>query len=225
MMMFIGVVVNIHSVIGFTSLRPSLSMASRNNRKQQLSLHPDMPSSLCIIHHTALKTRNITTAIQFYSLFGYHVACRFRAGPARAAWLECSAATARLELIEVPDYVLKEEPGTRARAIDLMQRPEILGHNHVALDVTQQIMKQNQNVSNLNEWLMQLNETSMERFQKSLRVALMPRQQIIGRGVYELAFLYDADGSLIELLHQQSELSREMDSGWEPWDGKGFVGG
>ncbi len=51
-----------------------------------------------------------------------------------------------------------------------------------------------------------------------------PKQQIIGRQVYELAFLYDADGCLIELLHLQNELPQQLDSGWDPWDGTGFVG-
>lgn len=32
------------------------------------------------IHHSALKTRNITTAMQFYSLLGFSVQHKFRAG-------------------------------------------------------------------------------------------------------------------------------------------------
>lgn len=220
--------VNVPSVMGFTSLPPfpSFGIASQkeNNWKQSSRKFSGSPGmSTLSIHHTALKTRNITTAIEFYSLFGYQVACRFRAGPARAAWLELmSSSNDRLELIEVPGYVLQEEPGTRAKVMDLMQRPEILGYNHVALDVTQQI--KHDRFSSLNEWLDQLNRTSMERFQRSLRIALTPRQQIIGRGIYELAFLYDADGSLVELLHKQGERSQELESGWKPWDGEGFVG-
>ena len=31
-------------------------------------------------HHVALKTRNITNAIQFYSMFGFEVHHKFRAG-------------------------------------------------------------------------------------------------------------------------------------------------
>jgi catechol 2,3-dioxygenase-like lactoylglutathione lyase family enzyme len=230
------------------------------------------------IHHTALKTSNITNAIDFYSLLGYQVASRFRAGPARAAWLEIpqgnnavpttttttttlstsSAATSRLELLEVPAYMLT--PLTTARrAPNLMDRPEVLGYNHVALDVTYQIqhmqqqrdqkeldsMRRNTNttgtaaastststtttatsttVSPLADWMSLLNTMSVERFGKTLRVALEPQQQIIGRGVYELAFLFDADGCLVELLHQQSVLPQSVQSGWEPWDGQGFVG-
>jgi catechol 2,3-dioxygenase-like lactoylglutathione lyase family enzyme len=215
-----------NSVLSFTSSPPASIFDYNSRQLKKRKLHPlfaspDTPA--LSIHHSALKTRNITTAIEFYSLFGYQVACRFRAGPARAAWLEfTSTSLTRLELIEVPAYILQEEPGTRARAMDLMQRPEFLGYNHVAIDATEQIL--HAKFTSLNEWLDQLNRTSIDRFQRSLRMAVAPRQQIIGRGVYELAFLYDADGCLIEVLHKQSELSQEIQSGWDPWDGKGFAG-
>lgn len=68
-----------------------------------------------------------------------------------------------------------------------------------------------------------LNSTSFEHFGKSLRVAVKPRQQIIGGSVYELGFIYDADGALVEFLHKQTDLEQDVDSGWEVWDGKGFV--
>jgi catechol 2,3-dioxygenase-like lactoylglutathione lyase family enzyme len=225
----------------------------------------DLPLALppLSIHHTALKTRNITNAIQFYSLLGYQVVSRFRAGPARAAWLEqpvgnsvvpppspatlstpdkdvvvasTTSSSSRLELIEVPAYMLPST-GPPRRALSLMERPAVLGYNHVALDVTFQIQQMQQDSTtqnttttattanaNLADWISQLNATSVERFGKTLRVALEPQQQIIGQGVYELAFLSDADGCLVELLHQQSVLPQNVQSGWEPWDGQGFVG-
>jgi catechol 2,3-dioxygenase-like lactoylglutathione lyase family enzyme len=261
-----------------------------------LSQQPQQLQPPLQIHHTALKTRNITNAIEFYSLLGYQVASRFRAGPARAAWLELpqgntadapttsattttttttpctttSAATSRLELLEVPAYMLPPSSSPTAtrppRAPNLMDRQEVLGYNHVALDVTYQIQHMQQqrrdqqkeqldsvtirntntttaeaststattsNISTsttvsspLADWMSILNTTSVERFGKTLRVALEPQQQIIGRGVYELAFLFDADGCLVELLHQQSVLPQSVNvqSGWEPWDGQGFVG-
>ena len=183
-----------------------------------------------VAHHVALKTRNITTALQFYSLLDFVVTCKFRAGPARAAWLEPFnknnnqvATTTRLEIIEVPTYLLNEQVGTRRRALDLMERQDALGYNHLALDVTQQIASQ-ANLSSLADWMDQLNHKSVDSFGKTLRVALPPRQQIIGQCVYELAFLYDADGCLVELLHQQSELTQTLESGWEPWGGEGFIG-
>jgi catechol 2,3-dioxygenase-like lactoylglutathione lyase family enzyme len=222
------------------------------------------------IHHTALKTRNITNAIEFYSLLGYQVASKFRAGPARAAWLELpqgntasvsAASVSRLELLEVPAYML---PSPRERAPNLMDQQAVLGYNHVALDVTYQIqqmqillqehdqkdddsMTRNTTAStsstststtsttstttiistvSLADWMSRLNATSVELFGKTLRVALEPQQQIIGRNVYELAFLFDADGCLVELLNLKSvlPLTVNVQSGWEPWDGEGFVG-
>lgn len=176
-------------------------------------------------HHSAMKTRNITVSIQFYSLLGFEVEAKFRAGPARAAWLSqpgAPSSNGRLELIEVPSHILQEPEGSKRRAFDLMERQELLGWNHLALDVTDSIReKQSAEDYQLGDWMQDLNERSKALFGKSLRVALEPRQQIIGKRVYELAFLYDADGGLIELLHEQSELEQSLDSGWEPWNGKG----
>jgi catechol 2,3-dioxygenase-like lactoylglutathione lyase family enzyme len=174
------------------------------------------------VHHTAIKTRNITMAIQFYTLFGFEPTKKFRAGPARAAWLEHNgAANSRLELIEVPSYMLDEPEGMKRRALDVTERQNLLGYNHLALEVSASIRQKG--FSNLTEWLDSLNEKSMEMFGKTLRVALQPQQQLIGSSVYELAFLYDADGALVELLHKQKDLPQRIESGWEPWDGKGFV--
>ena len=76
---------------------------------------------------------------------------------------------------------------------------------------------------NLQEWLDDLNQLSIETFGKSLRIALHPTKRIIGRDVYEMAFIYDADGTLVELLKWSNRLEQVVGSGWEPWDGEGFV--
>ena len=145
----------------------------------------------------------------------------------------CIRSRCFLELIEVPSYMLQEEPGTRRRAMDLAKRPELLGWNHLALDVTQSIRNmqpettsttQQQRNGTLSMFLEQLNATSFQQFGKTLRVALEPKQQLIGNEVYELAFLYDADGCLIELLHKQTELKQTIDSGWMPRDDLDFLG-
>eukprot|EP00977_Amphora_coffeiformis_P001788 scaffold353_cov185-Amphora_coffeaeformis.AAC.16 len=173
-----------------------------------------------VLHHAAIRTRNITTAIDFYSLLGFEVDCCFRAGPARAAWLTLgsrSSSGACLELIEVPSYILNEPKGMRRRAPDLMENQLELGYNHIALDVTQHI--RDLQLADLAAWMDQLNETSVQRFGRNLRVALPPRQQMMGQNVFELAFIYDADGSLVEFLHQQAVLSQPIESGWDPWDG------
>jgi len=188
-------------------------------------------------HHTAIRTGDIENAMKFYSLLGFEVEAKFRAGPARAAWLSCdmtgfskdgSRCMARLELIEVPSYMLHEEK-QKNRAIDLLQKETLLGLNHVAFDVTEliryeQTLQENPEVIySLQDWLDKVDIKSQERFGKSLRVALPPWLQNIGRDIYEMAFLYDADGSLVELLRWTKTLDQDMESGWEPWDGKDFL--
>lgn len=220
----------------------TLKIANNNEIENEYTPPP------LVMHHSATKVRNITLAIEFYGLLGFQVSTKFRAGPARAAWLELGARNSntntgqdndastqsgggcRLELIEVPSFVLDEPEGMRRRAYDLMDRQDLLGHNHLALDVTHQIAaaascdddNNSSAVVDLTTWLQALNQTSIRTSNRMLRVALEPQQQMIGQGVYELAFLYDADGALIELLNKQSELSQPMASGWEPWDGSDF---
>jgi catechol 2,3-dioxygenase-like lactoylglutathione lyase family enzyme len=209
--------------------RDSYNNYNNNNDEdtmyQSYSDNTDPPPPI-VIHHTALKTRNITTAIQFYSLFGYQLEGKFLAGPARAAWLELPGSQHRLELIEVPSYILNELLGQKRRAMDLMEREDLLGYNHLALDVTNQI--ENSPHKTLSQWIGHVNEMSMELFGKNLRVALEPKQQTIGGAVFELAFLYDADGCLVELLRYQSDLPMQLGPDydpWLPWDGKGYLGG
>jgi catechol 2,3-dioxygenase-like lactoylglutathione lyase family enzyme len=223
-----------------------------------------------MIHHTALHTRNISTAILFYTtLLDFQVACRFRAGPARAAWLQqqsnsSSSSCSRLELIEVPPYLWPPTPtsdgdgDTRPlpRAPDILAKyPTWLGYHHLALDVTSSVQafkeKQTANSSSnndtmsllngsdtatgiqksrrphlwLHDWLEQsLQARSRALYNKTIRVAVPPRQQVIGNAVYELALIYDADGCLVELLYQSGVVvgNATVSSGWEPWNGTNF---
>jgi catechol 2,3-dioxygenase-like lactoylglutathione lyase family enzyme len=228
------------------------------------------------IHHTAIKTRNMTMALQFYSLLGLEATTKFRAGPAKAAWLQprqppqhggcqddkaeeeeetlregtrrrhrrssSGGSNFRLELIEIPSYLLEEEESiatatTPKRAPDLMKHVTAMGLNHIALDVTSSIQqrleeskKDNVDVDAgdgprvtsstttglLSAWLEELNQQSVNQFGKTLRMAVQPYQTMIGNGVYELAFMYDADGTLIELLYLQTELPQTIGSGWDP---------
>jgi catechol 2,3-dioxygenase-like lactoylglutathione lyase family enzyme len=218
------------NAFGTTPSQPSSHKSLKNVRLQssqsenQETETTDISETPILLHHTALKTRNITLAIQFYSLLGFEPTTKFRAGPARAAWLEQPGTTwnSRLELIEVPYWMLNEPEGMKRRATDLNQRQDMLGQNHFALDVSQSMKEQG--MSSLSEWVAMLQAKSLHMFGKRLRIALAPQQQIIGNGVYELAFLFDADGALVELLHKQKDLPQRIDSGWEPWDGQGFVG-
>ena len=174
------------------------------------------------LHHTAIKTRDIEAAINFYSLFGFEPTIKFRTGPARAAWLEQTGANSnRIELIEVPSYMLNEPEGMKSRALDLMKRQELLGQNHFALDVSESMRIAN--LTSLSDWIEALNEKSLERFRKSLRIAIEPQQVTIGNSLYELAFLFDADGALVELLHKQKVLPQMSSPGWEPEDSQQFV--
>lgn len=191
---------------------------------------PPPPPPPVFFHHTAVKTRDVETAVAFYSLFDFEVETRFVTGPARAVWLrrrrrrndDDDGTSPRLELIEVPRHLLNEEENvTRARAFDLTTDETLLGLNHLALDVTDSVRAAtnddggNDENCRLERWMSSLNERSLERFGKSLRVALRPEQRMIGNRVYEIAFVYDADGALLELLHHQRTLDREIESGWE----------
>ena len=200
---------------------------------------PDSIDSPAYHHHTAIRTRNIENAIKFYSLFGFEIETKFRAGPARAAWLTTSKSptdkqgqsdvASRLEVIEVPGYVLNEKEGTIKRAFDLLQNESLLGINHYALDVTSQIKTSGleskpTDASLLEKYLEFINVKSKELFGKTLRVGMPPKQQVIGNQVFEICFLYDADGCIIELVRYIKDLEQKIESGWEPWDGSGFVG-
>jgi hypothetical protein len=204
------------------------------------------------LHHSAISTRNITLAMQFYSLFGFEPTEKFRAGPAKVAWLEQRQpptpgaegdgppqGTAGpsssspppplqrpriLELIEIPPHILKEPEGKRKRALNLYERPDLLGHNHIALDVTQSARDLGC-PQNLTAWMDLLNGESVRRFGRTLNVAIQPTQQILGNAVYWLAFLYDADGALVELLCKAVDLPQQLDSGWDPTEWQGFSSG
>ena len=163
-------------------------------------------------HHTAIRTRDIELAIKFYSLLDFEVETKFLAGNVRAAWLQQKNSGGRIELIEVPSIVLNEPAGARRRAVDLMQRPDLLGLNHYAIDVTSSM--KSKGMKRLQEWIDQINVKSEEKFGKKLRIALEPQEQMIGQHLYQLAFIYDADGAIIELLYQQRRFKQEMISGW-----------
>lgn len=206
------------------------------------------PSSLNL-HHAAIRTRDIETAIKFYSIFGFNVETKFRSGPARAAWIinhndystvnsmesddrKVNAdrkgrtnVASRLELIEVPAYVLQEKEGERKRSTNLLLNESLLGLNHYALDVTSYIKSLGkEEYYGLDQFLEYVNDISLKKFGKTLRVAVAPQQKVIGSQVYELAFLYDSDGTLFELIRYIKELEQCIESGWDPWDGSGFVG-
>jgi catechol 2,3-dioxygenase-like lactoylglutathione lyase family enzyme len=163
------------------------------------------------MHHVAIYTRNISVSTTFYSLLGFDEVVRFRAGPARAVWLQQE--DSRLELLEIPSHLAPTT--TPPLPLDTNR----VGYHHVALNVTAQVRALD---DNLQSYLDHLNATSRQRFNKTIRLAVPPRQQIIGGQVYELAFVYDPNDCLVELLHEQSRLAQPVADGWEPWSGQGF---
>ena len=256
----------------------SSSTTNTNPTTNDSSILPTVQPQSLYLHHIAIRTRNIETAIKFYSLLGYNVEHKFRSGPARAAWLtnvfftppppplsssssttktttkttkgQCNNIASRIELIEVPSYILNEKENTIKKAIDLIQNESLLGLNHYAIDVTPYIeyLKLNNYLSStssssttssstttpttsyygLDQFLQFIESQSIKQYNKTIRIAVKPRQQVIGDQVFELAFIYDADGTIVELVRYIKDVTlkdgRTMDSGWEPWDGKGFVG-
>lgn len=190
-------------------------------------------STRTFTHHIAIKTRNIENAINFYSLLGFRLETKFLSA-SKCAWLihtahdenddNLSSIVSRIELMQVPPYLLNEPEGMKRRGIDMTKHEELLGLNHFALDVTHNIpktlsqpeKKTSCEMYQLNEWLQDLNQESIEKFGLALRIASPPFKRLIGREIYEIAFLYDADGALVELLNHQGTLEQEMEDDWKP---------
>uniref|UniRef100_A0A7S2NZB2 VOC domain-containing protein n=1 Tax=Leptocylindrus danicus TaxID=163516 RepID=A0A7S2NZB2_9STRA len=75
----------------------------------------------------------------------------------------------------------------------------------------------------LGEWLTDLEGESKEMFGKTLRIAMGPTTRTIGKNVYDLAFLYDADGALVELLNHVTTRPETSESGWEKVSDEDFM--
>ena len=143
-----------------------------------------------------------------------------------------SNSAARIELIEIPDEMLyegideearKQKP--RKRALDRMANSAVLGWDHMCLDVSEAIRTMSEDGGNdenlrgnLQGWIDALNFKSQSKFGKDVRVALEPRVKVIGREQYELAFIYDADGGLIELVNKLDNSTPPAESSWDDED-------
>ena len=161
-------------------------------------------------HHTAIKVYNISRSMAFYSLFGWEEVGRFRAGPARAVWLkirEEGCATHRLELIEVPPTF---SPAPRASDLSSPAYIATTGLNHFTLDVT----AASRSSGGLRAYLQLLNARSEALFDRSVRLAVDPYQQIVAQDVYEMALVSDPDGVLLELIAFNGTLPQKMDDAW-----------
>lgn len=143
-----------------------------------------------------------------------------------------SISNSRIELIEIPEEILYEgideearKQMPRKRALDRMANSAVLGWDHMCLDVSESIRRTSadgdndeNSGGNLQGWINALNSKSQSKFGKDLRVALEPRVKLLGREQHELAFIYDADGGLIELVNKLDGPESPLESSWDDED-------
>ncbi|CAJ1934761.1 unnamed protein product [Cylindrotheca closterium] len=187
-----------------------------NEALRMVSGQEDPPAR---IHHVTIKTRDLASAMDFYSLFGFESKSKFRIGQTRATWLDNVVAGAgRIELIEVPS-------DSNRRALDRVRNQELLGWNHMTLDVSDLMWKNG--FETLSEFLAYLNEKSFYQSGKGLSLAVEPQKQAIDDHIYDTAFLYDPDGSMIQLQHLTKERAEDYRISafhyGEPTGGQGLV--
>jgi catechol 2,3-dioxygenase-like lactoylglutathione lyase family enzyme len=159
-----------------------------------------------MMHHVSIRTANIHRAIAFYERLGFTVCERFTTGSTLACWMEaCDRAdglAGRIELIEIPEP--KPAP-------DAFHDEHYVGYYHLSFDLTD-------HVASLPEWLDALrsrfgrsvlsdtpdqgDQGDRDQSEPTLTVLLEPQQQQIGAGIYEVAFIADADGLPLELIRR-----------------------
>ena len=148
---------------------------------------------------------------------------------------------------------VEEKGRVRKRAVDRINNPALLGWDHVCLDVTGPIQRQKKGLQTeesstgadvgadsdqdenstcmesskkggLKSWIDALNSRSKTKFGKDMRVALQPRVKLFGRERCEYAFIYDADGGLIELVNRLGMIHDDDDaSTWDDMDDSRIV--
>jgi catechol 2,3-dioxygenase-like lactoylglutathione lyase family enzyme len=138
-----------------------------------------------MLHHASIRTADIHRAIAFYERLGFGLQERFTTGGTLACWM--TGLGGRIELIQIP----QPRP-----APDAFGDEHYTGYYHLSFDLTAL-------TPSLSDWLGQLRDgwagaTPAEL--PPLRILLEPEQQMIGEGVYEVAFIADADGLPLELL-------------------------
>jgi len=138
-----------------------------------------------MFHHASIRTADIHAAIAFYEQLGFAVQERFTTGYTLACWL--TGLGSRLELIQIPN----PKP-----AADAFGDERYVGYYHLSFDLTEA-------APDLPSWLRELQAAfAAQPALPPLRVLLEPHQQQIGAGLYEVAFLADADGLPLEFLRR-----------------------
>ena len=154
------------------------------------------------MHHASIRTADIHRAVAFYERLGFVLEERFTTGATLACWM--TGLGGRIELIQIP------QPHPPA---DAFGDEHYTGYYHLSFDLTAV-------TSSLPVWLDELRSRFLpgdppdgptpdpsgsshgeEKMQgEGLRVLLEPEQQMIGEGLYEVAFIADADGLPLEFI-------------------------
>lgn len=135
-----------------------------------------------MLHHTSIRTPDIHRAMAFYERLGFTVQERFTAGITLACWME--GLGSRIELLQVPDPHPAPDP---------FGDEHYTGYYHLSFDLTA-------HTPSLPQWLDHMQARFAADPAEPLSVLLPPQQQMIGTGVYEVAFLADADGMPLEFI-------------------------
>ena len=136
-------------------------------------------------HHTSIRTADIHRAIAFYQALGFSVQDRFTTGYTLACWMKGSAG--RLELIQIP----QPQPPP-----DAFSDPHYVGYYHLCFDLTDELGPD----QDLAGWITDLRQR-LASDTLTLNILLPPTSQIIGDHTYQVAFIADADGLPLEILH------------------------
>ena len=199
----------LHS-LGFAPASPELQPPFALVRRRD-------PSEAGTYSHTALRVSAIRKCLDFWSLLHFAPTRIFTTSGARAAWLSAPWTSLSLELIEVPEVVLRQTPKAR-----LMPSDESLGTAHLVVDVTPLGVS-------LIATLEMLQRRSVERFGRTLHVLMAPHQQMMGTLVTEVAVVRAPDGVQLRLTHHTGYVERPMEPDWrlevEDAEGAGGAGG
>ena len=139
------------------------------------------------MHHASIRTADIHKAIAFYEQLDFTMEERFTTGYTLGCWM--TGLGGRIELIQIP------EPKPAA---DAFGDEHYVGYYHLSFDLTDL-------VADLPSWLENLKQKlatakADSKLDYSLKVLLEPQQQMIGKHIYEVAFIADTDGLPLEFI-------------------------
>ena len=186
--------------------------------------------------HTVLRVSAIRQCLDFWSLLHFAPSRVFTTSGARAAWLSAPWTSLSLELIEVPEIVLRQTPKHRLRPSD-----ESLGTAHLVVDVTALGVSLQATLALLQACDLPapppsmpfpahpltfclhatrelLQARSVARFGKTLHVLMPPHQQMMGTLVSEVAVVRAPDGVQLRLTHHTGYVERPMEPDWSVAD-------